>query len=110
MQYRRLISLIFVLCLTSGAHATDTVTWPVTVDEAVHDLMSKLSTIDKLDIRWTAEKNLIQFHFSLGLTIRNQYGLWKGNDKLILSACGGPCHPDDASMKIIEALWRELRK
>jgi hypothetical protein len=59
MQYRRLISLIFVLSLTTGAHATDTVTWPVTVDEAVHDLMSKLSTVDKLDIRWTAEKNLI---------------------------------------------------
>lgn len=32
-----------------------------------------------------------------------------GNDKLILSACGRPCHPDDASMKIIEALWQALQ-
>jgi hypothetical protein len=43
------------------------------------------------------------------MRIRNRYGLWRGNDKLILSACGQPCHPDDASMKIIEAIWEEFR-
>jgi hypothetical protein len=36
--------------------------------------------------------------------------LWNGNERLILSACGRPCRPEDASIKIIEALWDELQK
>jgi hypothetical protein len=80
MQYRRLIAFAFALCLTTGAHALDSSTWPVTVDEAVHDLVSTLSTVDKLKIQRTAKENLISLHFSLGLKIRNEYGLWRGND------------------------------
>ncbi|WP_456753598.1 DUF6794 domain-containing protein [Bradyrhizobium sp. USDA 4461] len=45
-----------------------------------------------------------------GTWIRNRYGLWRGNDKLILSACGFRCHPEDASMKIIEAVWQAQHK
>lgn len=40
--------------------------------------------------------------------IRNAYGLWGGNQELIISACGGRGQPDDASMRIIEAVWRRL--
>jgi len=110
MGRRRFIPFIFILSLTTGAHALDNPAWPVTVDETVHDLVSRLSIIDKLKIERTAKENIISLYFDLGLTIRNRYGLWRGNDKLILSACGKPCHPDDASMKIIEAVWRELHK
>jgi len=54
------------------------------------------------------KEELISLHFTLGLDIRNRDGLWSGNESLVLSACGTPCHPDDASMRIIEALWRQL--
>jgi hypothetical protein len=110
MQYHRLISFIFALSLTTGAHALDNLTWPTTVDEAVRDLVSTLSIADKLEIQWTAKENIISLYSVWGLRIRNRYGLWRANDKLILSACAGPCHPDDASMRIIEALWRKLRE
>jgi hypothetical protein len=65
---------------------------------------------EKLRIKLTTEENMISLYFDLGVGIRNRYGLWRGNDKLIFSACGSPCHPDDASMKIIGAVWQELHK
>jgi hypothetical protein len=84
--------------------------WPTTVNEAVDDLLPQLSILQKSEIRTTSRDNLISLHFSLGLEIRNRYGLWRGNEKLIRAACGKPCHPDDASMKIIEAAWTRLRR
>lgn len=79
--------------------------WPVTVEEAVHDILPRISPLVKLRLMLMKKEDLISFHFGFGTWIRNRYGLWRGNDKLILSACGFRCHPDDASMKIIEALW-----
>ncbi len=32
------------------------------------------------------------------------------SSRLTVSACGQPCHPDDASMRIIEAVWQALQK
>ena len=110
MQYGRIALVIFALSLATGARALDSRNWPTTVEETVRDLVPRLSLANKLRIKWTAREDIISLHFALGLEIRNRYGLWRGNDKLILSACGGPCHPDDASMKIIEAMWQELRK
>jgi hypothetical protein len=84
--------------------------WPITVEQAVSDIIPRLSQFEKLKIRLTKKENTISLYFDLGTSIRNRYGLWRGNDKLMLSACGTRCHPDDASMKIIEALWQELQK
>lgn len=85
--------------------------WPETVDATVQMIISRLSEKDKLVVRNTKKKDLIQFHHGWGTGIRNYYGLWRGNRKLLLSACNGePCHPDDASMKIIEAVWERLQK
>ena len=83
---------------------------PTTVDAAVHDILSNLSDEEKMQIRITRKDGLMQLHFGLVTGIRNRYGLLKGNDKLLLSACGHPCRPDDASVKIIEALWEALQK
>jgi hypothetical protein len=84
--------------------------WPTTVKDEVDDLIARMSAEDKERVRTTKKEDLIQFHIGWGTGIRNDYGLWRGNDKLMLSACGHPCHPDDASMKIIEAVWQELQK
>jgi hypothetical protein len=84
--------------------------WPITVEQAVSDIISRLSQFEKLKTRLTKKENTISLYFDPGTSIRNRYGLWRGNDKLILSACGTRCHPDDASMKIIEAVWQELQK
>jgi Domain of unknown function (DUF6794) len=84
--------------------------WPVTVDETVKDILPQLPLYRKLEIRFMKKEHINSMHLDLGLSIRNRYGLWRGNDKLILSACGYQCHPDDASMKIIEAVWQALHK
>jgi hypothetical protein len=73
-------------------------------------IISRLPEKDRLLIKNTAKENLIQYHHGWGTSIRNYYGLWRGNKNLLVSACGEPCHPDDASMKIIEAVWKELQK
>lgn len=87
----------------------DPAAWPTTVREAVQDFLSHASFLTKARIRFTAREDLIGFHFGLGMGIRNRYGLWRGNSALILSACSRMCHPDDASMVIIEAIWLELK-
>ena len=84
--------------------------WPKTVAEAVTDIVGGMSEEDKQLVRQTSKKDLISFHLGWGMGIRNNYGLWRGNRDLLTSACGKPCHPDDASMIIIEAVWAELRR
>lgn len=84
--------------------------WPATVEDTVHDIVSRMPAEDKERVKDTKKEDLILFHHGWGTGIRNHYGLWSGNERLILSACGRPCHPDDASMRIIEAVWQELRK
>jgi hypothetical protein len=81
--------------------------WPVTMDATIHDLLLHLPASETSKLN---RENLISAYPDLGLYIKNRYGLWRGNDQLILSACGARCHPDDAAMKIIEALWRKLQE
>jgi len=83
--------------------------WPTTLDAVVKDILASLPDEDKEIVRKTKRNDLIMFHHGWGTGIRNYYGLWRGNDKLIESACGGPCHPDDASMIIIERVWESLQ-
>ncbi len=83
--------------------------WPITVKATVADLLSALSAENKETVRKTKKDDLIMFHHGWGTGIRNHYGLWRGNNALIEDACGKRCHPDDASMVIIEAVWKALQ-
>lgn len=109
----KLIIAVFTL-LSSVAWSADDVLgpdkWPTSVAETVKDIVRRLPEADKEAVRATKKEDLIKFHHGWGTDIRNRYGLWRGNDKLILSACGKSCHPDDASVVIIEAVWSALRK
>ena len=114
-MHRALSLTIAVFVLASGSvWAADDVLspdkWPTSVAETVRDIVQRLPEQDKQVVRTAKKEDLIKFHHGWGTGIRNHYGLWRGNDKLILSACGKPCHPDDASMVIIEAVWQALQK
>ena len=85
-------------------------TWPTTVEATVDDIISKLSEKNKETVRTTRREDLIKFHHGWGTGIRNHYGLWRGNNELLESACGRKCHPDGASMIIIEAVWNKLQQ
>ena len=80
---------------------------PETVDEAVERLMTVLDDEEKNEIRSMTEDDLIDLHFSLGMVIRNAFGLHVPWSKLLASC--GVAHPDDASDVIISKLWRALQ-
>ncbi len=93
--------------------------WPSTLTEAVDRLMSTLSPKQIDAIRHIPHADLITLHFSLGMSIRNTFGLWKENDDL-LRACFPDASdpylreivmhdPDRASGVIVKALWERLR-
>jgi hypothetical protein len=83
--------------------------WPATIDEAVGVVIATLSD-DEGEIAAMAESELIGLHFGLGLWIRNNLGLWKGNDRCWRPSRATADSPDDASMVIVQAVWERLRE
>jgi hypothetical protein len=81
--------------------------FPSTIQEAVSRLAAECSP-KRLDLILGCDNyNSIEDHFGLGMYIRNEYGLWRGNS-LLLRECGTE-HPDSASQVILRALWAHLR-
>ena len=80
---------------------------PETVSDAVHRLISVLDNEHKQAIAMMQEDDLINLHFSLGIEIRNAFGL-HDQDSPLLKSLGYFVHPDDVSMVIINALWKKL--
>lgn len=81
---------------------------PKTFEEAVEMVLEDLEPGERRELKSMAEGDLWQCHFGLALYIRNNYGLWEegwplmGPDSL-------PTHPDDASNRIVEEVWRRLQ-
>jgi hypothetical protein len=88
--------------------------WPVTCQEAIDRLVRELDERSKARVRNTREKDLILFHHGWGTGIRNKYGMWRGNtalvDSCIARRAGAERHPDEASMIIIEEVWKALQR
>ena len=114
---RKSIVLLTLLLVGFAAKAEEPVEelgpdkWPTTVEATVDDLIERMPDSSKEKLEAMDEEGLALAHFGIGLHIRNYYGLWRGNDKLLRDACGGEaCHPDDASGHIVKALWSKLRE
>ena len=87
---------------------------PKTVDEAVKRLIANMPLKFKVDLSKMDEGELINLHFTFGAFIRNQFGLWSGNEDL-LHDCRQMSgitfmNPDDAAAFIIGELWERLGK
>jgi len=80
---------------------------PQIVDEAVNRLVNVLDNEHKQSFSSMRENDLINLHFSLGIEIRNAFGL-HDQDNPLLKSLGYFVHPDDVSMTIIHALWNNL--
>ena len=83
----------------------------MTEDEIVVDLCQHRLGKHILDtIKTTSrEKVVVSFHFTLGMWIRNKYGLWNSNNPLVQGEPQikdgidySPHHPDAVSGRIIE--------
>jgi len=82
--------------------------WPKTREEAVSYIIEQLDGTFKNKLQSIPKNELINYHFSWGMGIRNGLGLWTGNEYLL--AATGHDHPDDASIVIMEAIWDRLNK
>jgi hypothetical protein len=80
--------------------------WSAPIDEAVGVVIASLSDQNKAAIAAMAESELIGLHFGLGMWIRNNLGLWKGNGELMQSIRerDTEINPDDVTMVIVEAV------
>jgi hypothetical protein len=68
-----------------------------------------MTAAEKDVVRTTPATELDMLHFGLGMTIRNECGLWDGNTDL-LASCGSPdMHPESASDVIVRAVCERLR-
>ena len=81
--------------------------WPKSLEEVIKMVLSNISDEYKKEIKDSKKRDLTMFQASLGMRIRNDFGLWKGNNELLISC--RTLNPDDASMIIIAAIWRVLR-
>jgi hypothetical protein len=86
--------------------------YPAILNQAVDKLIADLPLKDKVEIAGMSEYDLDALHPSLGLYIRENYGLWHGGS--LLESCrelsgDKDLHPDDAAIFIINRLWEKLR-
>ena len=82
--------------------------WPKTLTEAVKICLLTMTPKEKEIIKNTSIDNLINFHFSWAMQMRNEFGMWEGNRELVESC--GASEPDGASMAIVEAVWKALNR
>ena len=57
--------------------------WPSTLEEAVDMLLARLSDEDEARLAAMPEEDLPSLHFSFGMGIRNDFGLWGENTALL---------------------------
>jgi hypothetical protein len=88
--------------------------YPKTVAEAVEVLHANMTLNEECLLASMDEVDLTDLHLSLGHDIRDDFGLWAGNEALMEScrimAGKQDLHVDDASMVIIKALWEKVKK
>ena len=88
--------------------------WPKSVSEAVDRLVTNLNLKDKAGISGMQPSDLDELHFTLGMYITDNFGLWTGNYTLQRSCMqllgAKEIIPDEASAVIIKKLWESLYK
>ncbi len=93
--------------------------WPKTINEAVELMIDTMSDVDKSELLNTKKEDLSRFHYTLGMLICGWFGLYNGNNTL-LEACANTRKkeierllilndPEEASMIIMEEIWKKLR-
>lgn len=78
-----------------------------TLAEVVEDIIATMSEDDRVNVRSKTKDQLIEFNFGWGQGIRNYYQLW--HNKPLVKAIGKE-HPEDASLLIIEEVWKQLQQ
>jgi hypothetical protein len=110
MKRRYVIVTLVLLVLTGFALSVAFFGPPFTLDQAVERVYSRWLDSEDRDriLRMPKDTAGVELHMSLGMAIRNEFGLWSYNEPLRRS-CGSN-HPDDCSAIIIDQLWHRIRQ
>jgi hypothetical protein len=78
----------------------------------IDEYLLELGPTSKKTVKETPREDLIKYHHGWGTGIRNNFGLWRGNNSLMQSCLAlrenQQTHPDSVSMIIIEETWAQL--
>ncbi|WP_215399508.1 DUF6794 domain-containing protein [Rheinheimera oceanensis] len=82
---------------------------PITCEGAIEKIAKSLDADSIKTLRNTKKEDLVMFHMSWGMGIRNGYGLWSENSPIRKSCAESigeeDMHPDSASGVIMEGVW-----
>lgn len=81
---------------------------PKDLDDASNVLVRTLKPDIADDIRRSSDSSMASYHFSLGLTVRNQWKLWNGSRLAHYFESHGVTDADDMSAQILQGVWRKL--
>ena len=83
---------------------------PKTLGEVVDSIIESLDEDSKKLLPSIPKDDLIDYHHSWGMGIRNAYGLWGKNPDLLADCGSVDMEADDASTIIMHAVWYKLRE
>ncbi len=89
----------------SKAEYVDGIYIPRNLEEAWSEMEKKLTIEDRHQLKSISENDMIKFHFSSGMGIRNDWGLWRGSRLAKYFNNIGILHPDDMSGIILRTFW-----
>ncbi len=92
----------------SDAKPEEKVDIPKNLDDCFVQLEKILQPADLEKMKVGSEKDMILYHRSLGLWMRNNWGLWSGSRLKQYFNELGIHHPDDMSGIILDSFWRHL--
>lgn len=81
---------------------------PTNLEECFVTLHKELNAVQISLVKSLPEDKMVSFHRTLGLKIRNDWGLWTNSKLKDYFASIGINHPDDMSSIIITSFWRHL--
>jgi hypothetical protein len=81
---------------------------PNNLDESFIELDHTLPLATRLTMRFNDEKSMGNYHRGLGMTLRNQWGLWKGSKLNQYFQKQGIYNADNMSGIILTSYWRYL--
>lgn len=83
---------------------------PQSLDQALDILARELPAETIAHIKQSSEADMIEYHFTLGLAMRNCWGLWSSGPLYNYFHKLGLFHPDDMSGVILTSLWRRIHE
>ena len=83
---------------------------PKNLPDALVEMDKMLTSEFKKEFQASKESKLSSYHFSLGMWMRNNWGLWAGSRLYKSLAQEGLSHPDDMSGVLLKEYWLKLNK